>query len=58
MAAQPGFFDIDERLRELSSKGESGWRGSLILSYFAPTSRRLFLARIDPRVGGRRSLMC
>jgi IS5 family transposase len=22
MAGQPGFFDIDERLRELSSKGD------------------------------------
>jgi hypothetical protein len=55
-----GFFDIDERLRELLSKGDDMERLKRLVDFecFAPTWRRLLLARIDARVGGRRSIMC
>ena len=60
MAGQPGFFDIDERLRELSSKGDDLERLKRLVDFelFRAELEEVFLARIDARVGGRRSIMC
>ena len=60
MAGQPGFFDIDERLREMSSKGDDLERLKRLVDFelFRAELEEVFLARIDARVGGRRSIMC
>ena len=60
MARQPGFFGIDERLRERSSKGDGLERLKRLVDF------GLFRADLEeavPRadrckVGGRRSIMC
>jgi hypothetical protein len=56
----PGFFAIDERLRELSSKGDDLERLKRLVDFelFRAELEEVFLARIDARVGGRRSIMC
>jgi transposase, IS5 family len=33
MAGQPGFFDVDERLKELSAKGDSLERLSAVVDF-------------------------
>jgi hypothetical protein len=57
MAGQPGFFEVDERLRELSAKGEELERlnAGSILSCSALRLSGRWRARIGPRAGGRLS---
>jgi len=60
MAGQPGFFDIDERLRKLSSKGDDLERLKSLVDFelFRADLEKTLLAPIDPRVGDRLSIMC
>ena len=53
MRDQAGFFDIDERLRELSAKGDDldRWRRSLISSCSGRTAPQSRLRRSDARRG-------
>ena len=54
MAGQPGFFDVDERLKELSAKGNALERLSAVVDFdlFRPDLERA-VVRSDPSRGGR-----
>ena len=60
MGQQPGFFDVDERLRELSAKGDDLERiaGLVDFEMFRPDWKTLCHARTAPRVAARRSTTC
>lgn len=51
MRGQPGFFDVDERLKELSSKGDAPERLKAIVDFelFRPDSptRRCLMLTVD-----------
>jgi transposase, IS5 family len=54
MAGQPGFFDVDERLKELSAKGDALERLSAVVAFdlFRPDLERA-VVRSDRSRGGR-----
>ena len=63
MGRQSGFFDIDERLKELSAKGDDLERLNAIVDFeiFRPHLgiwREQYRGRMGRRVGGRRSTTC
>jgi len=60
MGRQSGFFDIDERLKELSAKGDDleRLRRSSILRSSVRIWREQYRGRMGRRVGGRRSTTC
>jgi hypothetical protein len=53
----PGFFDVDERLAELSAKGDDLDRVKALVD-FECSAALSSAAPIAPRVGVRRSIMC
>ena len=60
MVRQPGFFDVDERLRELSAKGDDLEliAGLVDFEMFRPELERACPARTDRRVAVRPSITC
>jgi len=60
MAGQFGFFDVDERLKQLSAKGDGLERLNVVVDFelFRADLERA-VPRSDPRkAGDRRSIMC
>ena len=60
MVAQPGFFDLEDRLARLSAKGDELERLSAVVDFelFRPELERRSRGRIARRAGGRRSTTC
>ena len=60
MRGQPGFFDVEERLKELSAKGDELERLNAVVDFelFRADLERACLARIELRVAGRRLITC
>ena len=56
----PGLFDLDDRLAELSAKGDGLERVQALLDFemFRPALVPPFRAPIDRRAAGRPSIMC
>ena len=60
MHGQAGFFDVEERLKQLSAKGDSLERlnAVVILNCYAPIWRGRCRVRTARKAAGRRSTMC
>jgi len=60
MRGQTGFFDIDERLRELSAKGDELERLNALVDFevFRGDLKRAYRARTDREAVGRLSITC
>ena len=56
----PGFFDVDERLAELSAKGDDLERVKALVDFemFRAALEAAVPVPIAPRAGVRRSIMC
>ena len=57
----PGLFDLDDRLAELSAKGDGLERVQALVDFEQCSARRSkppFHAPIDRRAAGRPSIMC
>ena len=59
MRGQPGFFEVDERLKDLSAEGDTLERLSAIVDFelFRPDLARV-VPRSDGSKGARRSISC
>jgi hypothetical protein len=63
MRGQAGFFDVDERLKQLSAKGDSLERLSAVIDFelfrgFGRIWSGRCRARTARKAGGRRSITC
>jgi hypothetical protein len=60
VAQEPGLFDIDARLRELSAKGDDLERVNALVDFeaFRPSSSTRSRARIGRRAAARPTTMC
>ena len=60
MERQPGFFDVDDRLRELSAKGDDLERLAALVDFerFRPVLEQAVPDRTARRAAGRRSITC